>query len=662
MTNDYFKDLPTDDYIREGLTYVHDYWRERNRFISQIREILEGRNKIDAPTGTPYKIRTVHSYSLAAIVNEKASRFTQLPVIQVIPTDETREARNESSIKEQAINAAMEEMDRRSDGDVWTRAAVDAIILDEGVERIERAPAAFWSEVIQIDENGDVKLPFEQGPFDKELTVVAKKAAGLPIRSMYVPLENFFPIYEGPNIIESYEIELRSLRDVLRNPLFGNKDKLNGLAKDEKTSLRTQVSIVHYVNSIWHAYFAMAPSTTNNINQQFLWPDYTSTDLAVSGQPIFLYGYKHNLGMSMYNCISGRFGGWKTSRNRIEGISKGLLELNQVSDEILSQALTHIRASNWPTHLQTFDPEARGIDTGSAPSAVNIPEGQNFAMYIGEEMRPLVQPSDNPMLTWVYDKIQEQMSRLGGSPVIFGQQLPGVNTGYHQALQISQAEHIDEKIEQHLSVAATNRARIMLQHIKSMNLGEVYVHATEVTSNGKRSGKYLTIDPDDLIPMPRMDAQVRKPRPVDFAASVRAAREASDERQGKGPLMSDDTIRGEILNLTAPDQEEHKIRVERQTLKIWESGIMDAKIMEALNIKLATQDVPDDGGETPPALHAATQNLATPPAGNGASPNGVTQPAPSTAPMSPGQPIGQSQPEANAGKEIAGAIFGGASQ
>ena len=660
--NDYYTGLPTDNEIREGLSYVHDLWRDRNKFIMQVREILDGRNTIEAPKATPYKIRTVHSYSLASIANEKAARFTQLPTIQVVPSNESKDARSESSKLELAINTALGEMERKSDGDVWSRIVVDAIILDEGVERIERAPAAFWPEVVEINEDGDVSLPFEER-VNKELTTALKKQYGLPIRSIYVPLENFFPIYEGPTLVESYEVELRALRDVMRNPLFSGKDKLRHFANDERTSLRTQISIVHYVNSIWHAYYAMSPSTTTYDGNQILWPDYTSTDLQTSGEPIFLYGYKHNLGHSLYNTIAGRFGGWKTSQNRIEGVAKGLVELNQATDEVLSQVLTNVRAKYWPTLVQEFDPELRGLETGTPPAAVNIPEGQNFAIFKDEKVSPLFQPVDDPMVPWVFDKLQDQLGRLGGSPVIFGQSQPGVETGYHQALQITQAEHLDEKIEQHLSIGAARRAQILLQHIKAMDLGEVYVHYTETSRKGSKTGKYYTINPNQLSPMPRLDAQVRRPRPVDFAASIRAAREASDERQGKGPILSDDTIRSDILSITAPDIEEHKIRVERQELKIWESGIIDIKVMEALNIKLATAGVPTDvnaANAAPAAQEAASQLIGEqPPSGNGASPNGVPQPQPSATPLPSGQPVGQSQPEANAGLEIANALSTG---
>ena len=70
------------------------------------------------------------------------------------------------------------------------------------------------------------------------------------------------------------------------------------------------------------------------------------------GEPVLLHAYEHNLGQSIYNTIAGRFGGWKSSTNRIEGVAKGLLELNQAADEVFSQVITNVRAKYWPTLLQ----------------------------------------------------------------------------------------------------------------------------------------------------------------------------------------------------------------------------------------------------------------------------------------------------------------------
>jgi len=645
----YITDLPDDDAIREGLSYAYDFWQPRNKFISDMRDSMEGKNKIEAPTNTSYKIRTLHTYGMASVVNEKAARFSHLPVIQVVPAGDERDDRAASSELEKALNVATQEMERRSDGDVWSRCVLDAIYLDEGVERIERAPAAFWPEVVTLVD-GKPTLPFED-----ELSMAAikqyKKQYGIPLRSVYVPLENVFPIYEGATCVENYEIEVRTLRSVVRNPLFAKAAEfLQSASVGAREGLRQKVTIVHYTNAIWHAYYILTPSVIGG-DTVTDWPDLTQQNLTNVGTPIFLHAYEHNCGEVIYNFIGGRFGGWKTSNNRIEGVGKGLLELNSASDEVVSQVFTNIRAKYWPTLLQKVDPDQRGYVPGnSTPRKLTVQEGQDLVIFKDEDVTPLFTPVDDPMIPWFYDKVHEQLGRLAGSPVIFGDRQPGVETGYHQSLQISQAEHLDEKIEQHLSAAAIRRVTIMLKHIKAMkSLGEVYVHTTE-TIQGKKYGKYFTISPEDLSPLPALDAQIRPPRPVDYMASIRAAREATDDRGGRGALLSDDTARATILNVQAPDAEEHKILVETERAKLIQSGVLGQKIMEALNLKLVAQNIPDGGNSTPaaPMAQEAAGRLQ-------ASKQAQTN-APVDTPMQTGMPTGQAQPEQALGTEITAAM------
>lgn len=652
MADRYYEELPESDDLRERYQFTYDYWQPRNRFIELMRQMLSGENKIEGPSGNiPYKVRTLHTYSLASIVNEKAARFTQLPLIQAVPEDEELESRIKSSDIETAINIAFTEMERRSDGDVWARCALDAIVIDEGVERIERAPAALWRDAVKVNEDGTISLIFEENDYPKANEML-KKQAGLPIRSIYVPLENFYPIYEGPDLIESFETELRTMRNIISNPLFKNNiGPLMALGGDSTNDLRKQISLVHYVNLKWHAYYAMMPGTNNNNPNEVGFPNNSNTVLPTVGTPIFLYAYEHKLGTSLYNCIPGRFGGWKTATNRIEGVGKGLLELNQGADEILSQVTTNVRAKYWPSLKQTINPDLRGYTGVGEPKPTVVPEGQSIALFPDEDIKPLFEPVDDPAVPWLFSQIQEQISRLGGSSAVFGQNAPGVETGYHASLQITQAEHLDEKIEQHLSTGAARRAELILRHVKAMNLGKVWVHATETLPNGKKQGKYKYLDPADLSPLPRLDAQVRRPRPIDLAASIRAAREASDERQGKGPLMSDDSIRQNFLNITAPDVEKHKILVEQQQNKLLASGFIDAKVAQAVNMLLATANTPEVNNpmEASPAAIEAARQLA-----GGGTPSAAPNPmANQPAGIPTGQPAGQSQPEQAAGHEVA---------
>ena len=220
VRTDYPFNVPKPAEIREVYNTVIATWKTRNKFIDDVRKMLAGLNKIDAPDNTPYKIRTVHTHMLGAIANEKLSRYSHLPNIQTIPTvsadGDQNEAREISDRVENATRIAMFEMERSGEGDSWGKVIHDAIMLDMGVEKIERAPAAFWPELFQEDDDGNPTHPFE----DADAIDNYKRGMGFPIRATYVPLERFLPVFEGSTAVETFEVEQRSLRSVLRNSLF----------------------------------------------------------------------------------------------------------------------------------------------------------------------------------------------------------------------------------------------------------------------------------------------------------------------------------------------------------------------------------------------------------------------------------------------------------
>lgn len=613
----YGLELPEDSVVTDRFRFLTNYWINRNNFIKAAREANAGLNKIEAPVSAQYKVKTVHSYTLAALMNEKTSRYSQLPVIQVVPDDDLDdEGRAKSTRIERALNIGAYEIERQSDGDVWSRVVEDAHFLDEGVEQIVRAENAFWTALVTDNEDGGKLYPLMVVGDDGKLKSGAKREAykkthGVPIYKRYVPLEHFYPQYDGPTLIEAFDVETRSVRSVLNNPLFKDAVALKQLPDSSRDGgISAKVQIVQYVNSNWHAYYLASAVSMSGSNWD-RWPQVVINQ-PYSGRLQLLYSYEHKLGRSLYNCVGGRFGGWKTSVNRIEGVGKGLLELAQADDELISQVATNVRAKYWPSLNFKMDPNLRGYGTGgSTPDAPAVKEGEPIVTFIGEEILPIFKSDEDPMTMWLHDTIQGQIGKLGGSSVLFGGRSPGVDTGYHQALQTTQAESLDEKVEQHISSGATQEATLFLLHCKALN-ERVYMHYVEQDAIlPKKTGKYVYLDPEDLVPMPRMDAQVRKPRPMDYIAALRAAKEASDDRQGKGPLLSDDTIRSDILAVQGPDIELQKIEIESQKREIIASGVLSAKIGERINVKLAKSGMPNVSPEqiqkADPSLIAAIQ-------------------------------------------------------
>ena len=414
----YYDEEPTSEHIRETLSVAQQNWKGRNDFIRKMREMLGGENPIEAPLNTTYKVRTMRTYMLSGVINEKTSRFSHLPSIQVIPIDGENfdVARSQSTQLEKAFRSAFYEMERNGEGDVWSKVILDSITLDEGVERIERAPSAFWPEISRFQEPGAIDN--------------YKRSMGLPMRSMYVPLENFFPIYEGPTLVESFEIEYRSLRSVISNPLFADTSSaLASYGSDTTRGLTTRIPIVMYCNQQYFCYFALTPDQSSAYNLSDTSNKQDPIDIAVN-TPIYLHSYRHGLGKSLYNTVAGRYGGWKGPNNRIEGVSRGLLDLNQKADEMASQVLTNVRARYWPTLVHKVDYERRGIASGSPPKPLTISEGQNIAIFKDEEIEPIFKAEHDEAVVWLFDLIKEQVARLGGSASLYGSREPGVDTGY----------------------------------------------------------------------------------------------------------------------------------------------------------------------------------------------------------------------------------------
>jgi hypothetical protein len=640
----YLTALPTPEAIRDRYTSAIKRWKGRNKFIANIREHLVGANTIMVPTDTDFVARPVHTFLLQSILNEKAARFTLQPRIQVIPSTGSPGAREASTELENGINATMYWGERMGDGDVWSKVVEDAIMFDIGVERIECAPAAHWPELtrpimIEFDDGnvesreelyarwlrenkgdgGEFPLESEDGQY-KKYRDAYKKEQGPPIRSLYVNPENFFPIWEGSVLAECFEREDRAVRDVLRQKRYSAtaKAQIEGytskLSETEKVEKR--VTIIHYSNHMVHAYYALLPvKPASDVDANQTWPSATFNEndaLSPMGVPVLLHWYPHNLGRCIYNVVAGRYGGWKSESNTIERVMNALTHLSQVSDEIASQVATSIATLGWPTTIAKLDDNLRDPDSTGAPRSPRVGPGKQIALWKSEDLDVLKTHDPAPGAQWFYSTLVSQMEKLSGSSAVYGQQDPGVRTGYHAFLQISQSEHLDEKLDAHLAAGAISRGLIYLQHIRAMQ-EKVWVFHRWDDSRGHKTGKYIAIDPKALTPLPELDAAVRRPKAIDWDASMRTAQLASQDTQGPGtPTMSMDTIRETILGMDAPDVEEQKIQVQNEKRKLMETGVMSKLIGQRIGLIMAERANPNmsavAAAAADPALLASIQN------------------------------------------------------
>lgn len=577
--------LPDEDELAQRLTALIQFWHSpRNEFIDRVRKAISGENPIVLPKAEGYTPVAAHAHFIAAVAQHLQARFGDFPRLAVLPLGAGISARKHAERMEAAINSAFYEMGRRGDLTGWSMAALDVAFLSEGVIRLDAAPSAFWPDLVPgADGKNRLEMAFEDDTAYRKASEAHKRKMGPPFRLEYVPLERFYP-EPGRRANEAFEVSYVNLRSLITNPYFDTTE-LEGM--DPKMgvaswALRQQVMLVRYSNLRQSAYYASLGTTRDGA----FFPAVEDYEQAQGGMLIKLREMReHGLNRLPYVRIPGRFGAWEKADNEVEFVTNAMLEVSQTVDELYSQGITNVRRRYWGSLVAYYSPEYRSTDEG-LPEPPNVDEGKSIALWADERLESVPGMENDPLFGFVFGASVQQLQLLGASPAIFGQHQPGVDNGYQHNLQISQAESLQAQLERGLAYGAIDMGTLLLEHV--LDIGEVVPiqHHTK-DRRDRKYAEYVDLDPKDLDPMPILDAQVVRPRPIDKVAALRAALDATTDRGDKGPLLSDDTVRDEFLIVEDAQLENRKIKVEGAMNKAYASGVLNDKILAKLNLLMA---------------------------------------------------------------------------
>lgn len=598
-----------------------DVYAKRDRLIQKFREALDGRNPIKAPRSMTYRTVTWHTRRLNAILNEKTSRYRPTPEIKIVPIGKdgkvSKPVRNKSERLEKGVNGCFYQLERQGSDSIWLNLIWDLHVADAACEKWLRSPSTWWPKLVPYNEEGEDP---EETPARDVLERVYgesgyesarekyKQEQGLPITRFWVPIERFYPVFDRGILTEGFELSERSLRSLMNNPLF-DTTALKGYAKTGDGGLSQQVVILEYSNDTYHAYYALGPSNTSKM----AWPKITSSLSMTMGVPTLLHSYKHGLGRPVYNYIVGRGGGWVSGDSRQEGVMEALLEKNQQADELFSQKATFLRNTMWPTRAAYFDREARGADD-NPPTPPKIEEGGIVSMFVGEKIENLT--ANIPDFQFA-DKLSEQimsdMNALAGSPALYGEGQTGVYTGYHQQLQLNQAKHLDNQIENALVKGAIYGVELLFLHIRAMN-EKVYAFCPEKGPGNRVDGEYMCIDPKDLDPLPQLAAKVVDPQPQDLMVAAQTALQLTQIRPGHNtPLLDDARARQDVLGFQDPEDIDRAIAEQDFREKLRTSPAILQDLTQRLGLELANRQsgslTPEDVAGASPAANQAVQQI-----------------------------------------------------
>ena len=683
------KGAPKPEYIQQVLPELFEHYKERNKYIALCRQHIQGTHEIEKPAATRFDVKTLHLWAFRSFVNERLARFLPRPRYRVVPPGISDTAISFATSLEKGLNT-MEYWIRRQN-DAWGNLVADVIMFDGGAMRTEMNLAAAYPD-LSVNEDGEDNITrgLPTGMEDEndeddpnarieranKVRVKAredyKKKQGIQklFTDTYVPYEAFFPVPDNEN--EYLELEFRSLRKVIANERFDKIVRLD-LEKRMKDDVKyatfaAQVPIVRYCDENVYAYYLVDEIDTLETNETGRLQRFIEKGSRL-GNLRFLYAYRHEAGVPIYTHVIGMHGGWSNGNtDKVIGRVKALLELEGAQDEVASQVFTNVRETLWPTMKITYSDKrpAEGLDDGDVRK-INPRGTQDIELFEGENVEPIFQPRPNPLVGDIMDRIADSMAKIGGAPGLYGVHQPGVEGGFQESQLLQQADSQYARIEGNIVTGAQNLAIVKLALIKAS--GEKIWIRSRKTKGKKEYFEDIAIDPEDLDPIPEIDAIVKALSQGNEAVALRNYITATSDVNGipgTAP-MARSSARQEFLAMESPDDEEVLV-VKQGIMDRLRPVIMDEEVKKRYNLysveelmaqqgaaadpmglmgmdpELASQMGMFAGGQAPPDPNA----MMAPPMDPAMM--GMPGPGVSMQGVGGGLPTGLGQPEATAGR------------
>lgn len=589
----------SETHIQQDVDELCDYWLDQKDMYQKIQLHLARQHKIKAPGETLYEIRKLNLGRYRAHLNERLSRFMPVPTIRVVPDSNTSDDEAFASQLEKAIAELRRQLSLTNDS--WGLALTDVLTAEEGWELYEPAVKSAWPELIPGEGGKDA---FEREMGATEEAVQARKEykarRPLPVTSRYVPLSNILAVPDH-NLYEAYEFESRPLRSVLSNTLFDPKarEAVQKSFARGSSGIKQEVTILNYCNCDTYAIYAIGTTDQSRSSND---PP-TINMFGMTGKPILLHSYQHNIGENLYNPIFGAHGGWMGQGTEfIKGRINTLLDIETEMDTIFSQALTNLGETDWPTMVIAREMNRPGAGIMMDPSEAELVDGikrrtgHDINIYTGESITPMFQGAANPRFESLWDKLNRQFDMTAGSATLFGIHQPGVETGYAEENLRTQSESQYARVENGIAKGAITGTIKALAICRET--GEDLVIRKPVRKHGKSHYEEIVILNESIEVMPVLEAAVRAPRPIDLPVQLRAYQDAVTPVNGPGSqAMSERQARIALLGDEHPDDTMLMINAEQQEKLFWASEIPQQIMKEKFGLAQLSevaQSVQDD--------------------------------------------------------------------
>lgn len=573
-------------------------WADRDRHIREMRELRFMETAIDVPANMePELIRSPVGHQ---IIERMTGTLTTNPmIITMPPASESEDSREASSRVEKFCHAALDQLIKQSDQDVFDL-FVESLIADgHGCMRMLYAPQA-WKGMPRRQKD-------EEDKEYSERVEVWKKGKSLPVAWNWLDPLTVYPMY-GEFGLEGVLVCDR--RDVLslRPETWKNGDyDLSDLSRFDKSG-----STVEFIQ----------------------WWDHEQLVYAVDNKVV--HRAKHKYGVPPFSYAFGL--GAASSEPERMGMSClwPIKDLLPALDRSLSQQATNIRMYCWPTVVfRQNQPFGQLDDEDQGPiHEIDIAPGATVTLYQNEDISFLIWPGNGPDAERYTARLMSMIEKAGLSDPMYGS--PTGDSGYAINQLIAAARMRFKPIVAHAKRAMEMQLCTLLDIAEYQIKQRVYVY-----QYGKNKG-WVSLHPSDLKGYRQIEIELNPILPTDtYARSSMAINEVNAGLRSRESAM-------ELIGIHQPDEEMRRILVEQAKQSPQFAEMVTQKALEKAGLLMkqggmSMGKLQGQYGDLPPELQGAISDRfqqAAPPGqdvqGLGMRPAEAMSPAQDTLGQTPG--------------------------
>jgi len=556
----------TAEYVRVLETDLEDRFRARNRYYREIDDLRHRLHEIPIPKAFRATTQEIKVPVLEDLFERVSADLAANPPVVNVPTvGLSEQAQRNSSHREKATNAILNQLDTQAAPDrIWRRAVDHVVQYGMGILKLIYRPDA-WTNYYQA-----VKSYDELDADARQEDLKGLKVERVPFTWQAPDPRTFYPLFLDGELVEVLEITERPKLQVARD---------YGVKLDDKGRLESPLG-ERYV-----------PGTPASGADRVRFIEHWDREhVTYWADGALLKQIRHRYGRVPYFPFYGITTGSNRPEHAAKSVGDRLLGLVKPLDAALTMRLNWMYLASYP--MAAHERPEGGLmpegEDGQPPEPVQFTPGVIHDLRPGERLLWIPPPDVGPAVVHVADQILQLLEQYGLPPIAKGMG-SGDDSGYALNQRISSIKGLYNPILTNAAIALEEMVKFLWWLIKHRVGESVAVWANaEKTNSNMTDRAILELSPADITHY-NCTVSITPEMP-----SNRIAVEQASLMQQQAGAISMRYHREEGLGLSAPEEMELEVALERLKATPEYQSLLMKEVMKRAGLKRMEQEAEAD--------------------------------------------------------------------